>query len=114
MDSDEDFKHYSSCYYDDDTDQAFYPEKSQHQLDNKSWFECDKTVVTHQQSQCPPQQLILDNTVTSSEKVRHAKNVERWMDSVELQRQIKCDVDANPLLSVSIRFLNFNYSVNHI
>lgn len=107
MDSDEDFKHYSSCYYDDDTDQAFYPEKSQHQLelDNKSWFECDKTaVVTHQQSQCPPQQLILDNTVTSSEKVRHVKNAERWAGSVELHRQIKCDVEANPLLSVNIHF----------
>jgi len=105
MDSDEDFKHYSSCYYDDDTDRAFYPENAQHQhqLGTKSWLDCEKTpVVIHRQSQCPPQQRILDNIVTSSNKVRNSKSVlERWTTSSELSRDLTCDVDANSLRSVS-------------
>lgn len=106
MDSDEDFKHYSSCYYDDDTDRAFYPENVQHQnqLNTKSWFDCEKTaLVTNQQSQGPPQQLILDNIVTSSDnKVRISKSVNRWTSNTELPRDLMCDVEATTQQSVSI------------
>lgn len=106
MDSDEDFKHYSSCYYDDDTDRAFYPEnaQNQHQLDTKSWFDCDKTaLVTNQQPQCPPHQLVLDNIVTSSDnKVRITKSVDRWINSTELSRGLTCDVETSNQQSVSI------------
>lgn len=102
MDSDEDFKHYSSCYYDDDADRAFYPENIRHQLDNKIWFNCDKTAVTQQQIQCPSQQLILDNIVSSSDKVRNSKNVKIWN---ELPRDLTCDVEANNLRSVSNLFI---------
>lgn len=102
MDSDEDFKHYSSCYYDDDTDRAFYPENVQHQH-TKNWFSCDKTVVgTNQPIQCPPQQLILDNTVTSSDKNHNTKSIERWTNNTEIIRNLTCDVDANTQRSVSI------------
>lgn len=111
MDSDEDFKHYSSCYYDDDTDRAFYPENAQHQhqLDTKSWLNCNKIpILTHQQSLCPPQQRVLDNIVTSSDKVRNSKSVERWTRSTELSIDLTCDVETNSLRSVSThQFLNF-------
>lgn len=104
MDSDEDFKHYSSCYYDDDTDRAFYPENAQHrhQLDTKNWFDGDKTaIVAHQQPQCTPQQLILDNIVTSSDKIRNCKSGDRWTSSIELPKDLTCDVEASSLRSVS-------------
>lgn len=104
MDSDEDFKHYSSCYYDDDTDRAFYPENAnlRHQLDTKNWFDSDKTsVVSHRQPQCPPQQIILDNIVTSSDKIRNCKSEDRWSSSIELPKDLTCDVEVNTLQSVS-------------
>lgn len=105
MDSDEDFKHYSSCYYDDDADRAFYPDNAQqqqHQLDSKSWFDCEKTsAITIQRHLCPTQELMLDNIVTSSDKVRNGKNLGRWTDSVHLSRDLKCDAEANTLRSVS-------------
>lgn len=111
MDSDEDFKHYSSCYYDDDADRAFYPENAhQHQLDNKSWFDSDKIAVTQQHVHCPSQQLILDNIVSSSDKIRISKSVERW---TELPRNLSCDVETNNLRSVSIHFTLLNDLVHH-
>lgn len=111
MDSDEDFKHYSSCYYDDDADRAFYPDSAQQQLqlDSKSWFDCDKTsAITIQRQQCPTQELMLDNIVTSSDKVRNSKNLGRWTDSVHLSRDLKCDADANSLRSVSTSYNFFS------
>lgn len=112
MDSDEDFKHYSSCFYDeDDVDRAFYPENAQRrlQLDSKSWFDSDKPIATgifqHTQ-QCPPQQLMLDNIVTSSDKLCTGKNVNRWNCNTRLSKDLPCDVEANSQQSVSIRFLH--------
>lgn len=114
MDSDEDFKHYSSCYYDeDDADRAFYPETAQRrlQLDSKSWFVSDKPVATgilqHTQ-QCPPQQLMLDNIVTSSDKLCTGKNVDRWNSNTRLSKDLPCDIEANSQQSVSIRFLHLH------
>lgn len=98
MDSDEDFKHYSSCYYDDDADRAFYPENIHLQLDNKSWFGCEKIALTQHQIQCPLQQLTLDNIVSSSDKVRNIINGKIWN---ELSRNLTCDVETNNLRSVS-------------
>jgi len=105
MDSDEDFKHYSSCYYDDDIDRAFYPENAyhQHQLDTKSWFNSDKiALVAHQQPQYPLKQLMIDNTVTSSDKACSKKTTERWNNSTQLPKDLMCDVKANTVRSVSI------------
>lgn len=105
MDSDEDFKHYSSCYYDDDADRAFYPENAQHQLqlDTKSWSDNDKTTAAAsaaaaavgilQSPQCPPQQLMLDNIVSSSDKLYNSKNVERWTCNTQLSNDLTCDVE---------------------
>lgn len=110
MDSDEDFKHYSSCYYDDDTDRAFYPENARHrtQLDAKSEFDCEKILITAHQEQTL-QQFKIDNLVRSSDKVRNGKIIERWTD---LSRDFTCDAEANNLRSVSIRsfylFLPYN------
>lgn len=105
MDSDEDFKNYSSCYYDDDADRAFYPENVQHriQLDSKSWFDCEKLVaVTLQQTQCSPQQLMLENIVTSSDKFCNIKS--RWTSSSQLSEDLTCDVETGTRRSVSFKF----------
>lgn len=107
MDSDEDFKHYSSCYYDDDTDRAFYPENAQHQNQlDKSWFDCAKTTASIlQQPQCSPQQLMLDNIVTSSDKICNSKNLERWTCNSQSSRDLMCDVETSTIQSVSIYLL---------
>lgn len=106
MDSDEDFKHYSSCYYDDDIDRAFYPENAQHRtrLDTKSWFDCEKTLLVAVHQEQTTQQIKIENLVRSSDKVRDGKIIERWTD---ISRDYTRDVEVNNLRSVSIRFFFF-------